>query len=499
MSEANQGMMAIQVRASLLIDAETSLRPGSGDPDLVALTADSRSVRPGALFAALPGGKVDGTQFVADAVARGAVAVLGPPGLQVPRGIAVLEASNPRRALALVASRFHARQPETICAVTGTSGKTSVVAFALQIWTTLGRSAASIGTLGIIAPHAERRTALTTPDPVAMHANLAALTDLGVTHLAIEASSHGLDQFRLDGVRFKAAAFTNLSRDHLDYHPTMEAYLAAKLRLFEALLPPGGAAIVNADSPQADAIAAIARARRLEFVGYGRAGREIRLIDQKLELDGQVLEIDAFGRRTTLRLPLAGAFQAMNALAALGLTIASGSEAPWAIQALAQLEVVPGRLQRAATRANGATVYVDYAHKPDALETVLGALRAHTGRELVVVFGCGGDRDRGKRPLMGEIAARLADRVYVTDDNPRSEDPAAIRSQILSLCPGAVEVASRREAIFLATAALRPGDVLVIAGKGHERGQIVGSVTHPFNDVAVAKSAVRAADEGADS
>jgi len=492
-------MTATELRASLLTDAELSLRPGSGDPELVALTADSRSVRPGALFAALPGGKADGSDFVAEAIARGAVAVLGPRGLKVPLGIAVLEAENPRRAIALAAARFHARQPETICAVTGTSGKTSVVAFACQIWTTLGRSAASIGTLGIVAPHAARTMALTTPDPISLHANLAVLADTGITNLAIEASSHGLDQFRLDGVVLKAAAFTNLSRDHLDYHSTMEAYLAAKLRLFDTLLPSGGAAIINADSPHADAIAAIARARRLQYIGYGRTAREIRLIDQKLEIDGQTIEIEAFGRRSTLRLPLAGAFQAMNALAALGLTVGSGSEAPWAIQALAQLTGVPGRLERAATRTNGATIYVDYAHKPDALETVLGALRAHTQRELVVVFGCGGDRDRGKRPIMGEIAARLADRSYVTDDNPRSEDPAAIRSQILAHCPGAIEVASRREAIFLATAALRPGDVLVIAGKGHERGQIVGSVTHPFIDVHVARAAVRAADQEQES
>ncbi|MBL8698714.1 MAG: UDP-N-acetylmuramoyl-L-alanyl-D-glutamate--2,6-diaminopimelate ligase [Alphaproteobacteria bacterium] len=488
-------MTAIDVRASALTDADATLRPGTGDPDVTGLATDSRAVRPGMLFAALSGTRTDGARFVADAVRLGARVILGPPGIAAPDGVAVIEATNPRRALALAAARFFTAQPETIAAVTGTSGKTSVAAFARQLWTILGRSAASLGTLGIVAPHMVRSGALTTPDPVALHQDLAELAGAGVTHVAMEASSHGLDQFRLDGVRLKAAAFTNLSRDHLDYHPTMVAYLAAKQRLFTELLPAGGTAVLNADAPEFETLAAAARARGQRIIGFGRAGREIRLVEQTLDEDGQSLSIEAFGRRSELRLPLAGAFQAMNALAALGLVVGSGTEAPWAVQALAKLEVVPGRLQRVARRSNGAAIYVDYAHKPDALETVLRALRPHTARELVVVFGCGGDRDSGKRPLMGEIAARLADRVFVTDDNPRSEEPAAIRSQILRACPGATEVASRREAIFLATAGLQAGDVLVVAGKGHERGQIVGNIVHPFDDIEVARAAQRTADE----
>jgi len=488
-------MTAIDVRISAFIEPGVALRGGSGgDLEIAGLTADSRQARGGSLFAALPGSKADGARFVADAVARGAIAVLGAPGIDVPQGIAVLEAANPRRALARAAARFYARQPATVCAVTGTSGKTSVAEFTRQLWTILGIPAASLGTLGIVAPGRASYGALTTPDPIALHAELAGLAESGVTHLAMEASSHGLDQFRLDGVVVGAAAFTNLSRDHLDYHPDMASYFAAKRRLFAELLPRGAAAVVNADDPHFDALAETARARGLRLIGFGRAGREIRLVAQQLDADGQTLELEILGRRLSTRLPLAGAFQAMNALAALGLVVGAGSEAPWAAQGLAKLAGVPGRLQRAAVRRNGAPIYVDYAHKPGALETLLETLRAHTKRELAVVFGCGGDRDAGKRPLMGAIAARLADRIYVTDDNPRSENPAAIRSQILSACPGATEVASRREAIFRAVAALQAGDVLAVAGKGHERGQIVGMITHPFDDVAVAQAAVRAAE-----
>ncbi|MBM3524447.1 MAG: UDP-N-acetylmuramoyl-L-alanyl-D-glutamate--2,6-diaminopimelate ligase [Alphaproteobacteria bacterium] len=490
-------MTTFDVRASALTDADAALRPGTGDPELTGLATDSRVVRRGMLFAALSGSRTDGARFVEDAVRQGASAILGPIGIAAPAGVAVIEASNPRRALALAAARFSGTQPETVVAVTGTSGKTSVAAFARQLWASLGRQAASLGTLGIVAPHAVRYGALTTPDPVTLHQDLAALARDGVTHLAMEASSHGLDQFRLDGVRLKAAAFTNLSRDHLDYHPTMEAYLAAKLRLFTELLPAGATAVLNADAPEFETLAAASRARGQRIIAFGRAGAEIRLVDQRLDEDGQDLVIEAFGRRGALRLPLAGAFQALNALAALGLVVGSGTEAPWAVQALGKLEGVPGRLQRVIRRGNGAAIYVDYAHKPDALETVLRALRPHTMRELVVVFGCGGDRDPGKRPLMGAIAARLADRVFVTDDNPRSEEPAAIRSQILRACPGAIEVASRREAIFRATAGLQSGDVLVVAGKGHERGQIMGKVTHPFDDIEVARAAAKSADERA--
>lgn len=488
-------MTAIDVRISDLIEPGVSLARGDAGTGIASVTSDSRAVGPGALFAALTGTRADGTRFVAEAALRGAVAVLGPRGVAAPPGVAVLEADNPRRALARAAARFHGLQPATICAVTGTSGKTSVAEFTRQVWTTLGRSAASLGTLGVVAPGRRVHGALTTPDPVSLHAELALLAREGVTHLAMEASSHGLDQYRLDGVELAAGAFTNLSRDHLDYHPSMEAYLEAKLRLFAELLPPGAAAVANADEPAFARIADIAARRGLRLVGFGRAGREIRLVGQELDAEGQRLELELFGARVELRLPLAGAFQAMNALAALGLACGSGAEPRWAAQALASLAGVPGRLQRAATSREGAAVYVDYAHKPEALRTLLATLRPHARRELVVVFGCGGERDPGKRPMMGEIAARLADRVYVTDDNPRGEPPAAIRHQVLDACPGATEVASRREAIFRAVASLRRGDVLVVAGKGHERGQVEAGVTHPFDDVEVARAAV-AADGG---
>src|SRR5262245_33951787 len=409
-----RGIAAIDVRVSELIEAGIASGAGAGDLEIGGLTADSRRVAPGFLFAALPGAKSDGASFVPEAVARGAVAVLGARGIAVPPGIARLESDNPRRALALAAARFHGAQPATVVAVTGTSGKTSVAAFARQLWTLPARSAASLGTLGVVSPHGTRYGALTTPDPVELHRALAELAREGVTHAAMEASSHGLDQFRLDGVRLAAGAFTNLSRDHLDYHRTMEAYLAAKRRLFAELLPPGAAAVLNADAPESAAPAALARDRGLRVIGFGRAGEEIRLVENEPVAGGQRLALESFGRRAEVTLPLAGAFQAMNALAALGLVVATGAEAPWAVQALARLEGVPGRMERAATRANGAAVYVDYAHKPDALEAVLTALRPHARRELAVVFGCGGDRDAGKRPLTGQIAARLADRLSAT-------------------------------------------------------------------------------------
>ena len=491
-----RGIAAIDVRASELIETGIALEAVAGDPEIGGITADSRRVAPGFLFAALPGAQRDGARFVPEAVARGAVAVLGARDVAVPSGIARLVADNPRRALARAAARFHGAQPATVVAVTGTSGKTSVADFTRQLWTLLGRSAASLGTLGIVSQQGVRAGALTTPDPVELHRALAELAREGVTHAAMEASSHGLDQFRLDGVRLAAGAFTNLSRDHLDYHPTMAAYLAAKRRLFDELLAPGAAAVLNADAPESAALAALARDRGLRVVTYGRAGGEIRLVDLIPVAGGQRLVLDAFGRRVEVVLALPGAFQASNALAALGLVVASGAEARWAVQALPKLAGVAGRMQHVATRANGAAVYVDYAHKPDALEAVLTALRPHATRELAVVFGCGGDRDAGKRPIMGALAARLADRVWVTDDNPRSEAPEAIRRQILAGAPAAAEIGSRREAIFLAVAALQPGDVLVLAGKGHERGQIVGAVTHPFDDADVARAAVRAADAG---
>lgn len=486
------------MRASHLVEADPALRRIAADPDpeVSGITADSRAVQSGYLFAALPGTRQNGNAFIPDALKRGAVAVLAGPGIEVPSPALRIESANPRRSLALLAARFYGRQPRMIAAVTGTNGKTSIAAFTRQIWTLLGHKAASLGTLGLVAPHVTRPGSLTTADPVALHKDLADLAEAGVEHVAMEASSHGLDQFRLDAVRVSAAAFTNLTRDHLDYHGTMEAYFAAKRRLFSDVLASDGTAVLNADVPEFDELSRLCRQRGIRVLSYGRKASDIRLDRLEPLSTGQKLSITVAGRTVELILPLVAGFQAMNALAALGLVIGSGADPQKAAETLAQLDGVPGRMQRAAMRRNGAAVYVDYAHTPDALETVLTALRPHA-RKLAVLFGCGGDRDPGKRPIMGAIAARLADRVVVTDDNPRSEDPAAIRKQILAACPGAEEIGARRKAIFHAVAALQPGDVLVLAGKGHEQGQIVGSTTHPFDDAQVAREAVAEADGGA--
>ena len=476
---------------------ESGAAGGTGpDPDIVGITADSRLVKPGFVFAALPGAAADGGSFVPDAVARGAVAVLGRPGLSVPAGIALVASANARRDFALMAARFHAGQPRTIAAVTGTNGKTSIAAFARQMWAKLGFKAASLGTLGLVAPHMTRPGTLTTADPVALHQDLAALAAAGVDHVAMEASSHGLAQYRLDGVRIVSAAFTNLTRDHLDYHGTMQSYFAAKKRLFAEVMAPGGSAVLNADVPQFDELCAICRAAGHRVLGYGRHGVDLRLNDVVRTPHGQRLRLTVLGTPVDVEMPLVAEFQATNALAALGLVVADGADVQAASATLATLEGVPGRIQRAAVRRNGAAVYIDYAHTPDALETVLTALRPHTTRRLVVVFGCGGNRDAGKRPQMGAIAGRLADRIIVTDDNPRNEDPALIRRQILAACPTAREIGDRRAAIYAAVADLADGDLLVIAGKGHDRGQIVAGTVHPFDDLEVAREAVSAADRG---
>jgi UDP-N-acetylmuramoyl-L-alanyl-D-glutamate--2,6-diaminopimelate ligase len=467
----------------------------SGDIEIRGLTADSRRVQPGWLFAALPGTRADGRAYIADALARGAAAVLLPDEASLPplaQPVPILRHGNPRRALALMAARFHGAQPSVIAAVTGTQGKTSTVDFTRQLWRHLGRRAASLGTLGVVTSDLKTEGALTTPDPVELHRQLAELARGGTDHLAMEASSHGLDQFRLDGVLVTAAAFTNLARDHLDYHPTMEAYFAAKCRLFESLLIGGGTAVLNADVPEFEILSALCRKRRLRVLAYGQNGRDIRLERATPGEDGQHLVVNLLGRRHELAFPLAGLFQAMNGLAALGLVIGGGEDGEAALPGLAKLAGVRGRLERVAVHPNGAVIYVDYAHKPGALETVLTTLRPHATGRLVVVFGCGGDRDRGKRPQMGEIAARLADRVIVTDDNPRSEDPARIRAEILAGNPAAMEIGDRAEAINRAISELAAGDLLVIAGKGHETYQIVGDRTLPFDDASVARAAVAA-------
>jgi UDP-N-acetylmuramoyl-L-alanyl-D-glutamate--2,6-diaminopimelate ligase len=449
------------------------------------IASDSRAVRPGFLFAAVPGAKIDGAAFVADAVNRGAAAVLGLPKIAAAVrafGVEFVAAENPRLALAKLAAEFYGAQPETTAAVTGTNGKTSVTVFLREIWTALGKRAASLGTIGVMSPAGAKKLGNTTPGPVELHEILAALAHEGVTHLALEASSHGLDQSRLDGVRFAAVGFTNITRDHLDYHPTFEAYLSAKLRLFSELAAPGAVAVVNADAEHAEAFFAAADARGLKTIGVGEKGTGIRLAARTALPDGQRLRVCYAGREYDIALPLAGAFQASNALVAAGFAVGLGEDPAAVFAALAGVKGAPGRLEKVAVSARGAPVFVDYAHTPDALETILKALRPHTAKSLVVVFGCGGDRDKGKRPLMGRAAAALADRVIVTDDNPRSENPGAIRQEILAGCPGAEEIGERSEAIRAAVAGLEAGDVLAIAGKGHETGQIVAGKIHPFSD-----------------
>ena len=466
------------------------------DPAVTGLAVDSRKVQPGYLFAALAGTRADGASFVTDAVNRGATTILAAPDAALPplaSDIVVLRDANPRRRIALMAATFAGVQPATVVAVTGTNGKSSTVHFVRQIWSALGRKAASVGTLGIVSPGFGREAGLTTPDPVQLHADLATLAREGVTHLAIEASSHGLDQHRLDGLTPVAAAFTNLTHEHLDYHPSMDAYFAAKARLFEELLPPGATAVVNADSDRAEALAGICRRRGLRFWTYGARGRELRLLRDVPTSGGQHLELEVLGTRYDVDLPLVGGFQASNALAALGLVLATVGDTAPAVAALSTLTGAPGRLQLVARHSNGAAIYVDYAHKPEALETVLKTLRPFARGRLVVVFGCGGDRDRGKRPVMGEIATRLADLTIVTDDNPRSEEPADIRAQIVRGIPlerknWREARVDRREAIVEGIMALRGADdLLLIAGKGHETGQTIKGVTHPFDDAELAR------------
>jgi len=462
------------------------------DPEIVGLTADSRAVRPGDLFAALPGAKVDGRAYIADAIRLGAVAILAPTGTTLDTGdVALITDDEPRRRFAQMAARFYGRQPTVMAAVTGTNGKTSVANFLRQIWTRLGHPAASLGTIGLHAPNRIEKGSLTTPDPVSLHKTLAELAQAGVTHAAFEASSHGLSQFRLDGVLVAAAAFTNLTRDHLDYHGDMDGYWSAKCRLFAEVMGPRGTAVINADSPLACQLAELCRQRGQRVLTYGHAvGSDIRILRAVPAAHGQDLELAVLGQAHQLHLPLAGDFQASNAACALGLALATGAEQTAAIDALSHLEGVPGRLQKVAATTAGAAIYVDYAHTPDALETVLKALRPHASGKLMVVFGCGGDRDAGKRPQMGLVAAELADTVIVTDDNPRSEDPAKIRAQILAACPNAREIGDRRQAILTAVLGLQAGDVLVLAGKGHETGQIVKSTVLPFDDAEEARRAV---------
>jgi UDP-N-acetylmuramoyl-L-alanyl-D-glutamate--2,6-diaminopimelate ligase len=468
-----------------LFSDDASIEPQAEAVDVNGLAVDSRAVKPGDLFFALAGSKTDGSRFVDSAIEAGAVAVAGDGAAQRDGRVPFVCTPNPRRALALAAARFYPRQPATIAAVTGTSGKTSVAAFARQIWERLGHASASIGTIGLVSPERTIYGSLTTPDPIALHKQLDEITGDGVTHLAFEASSHGLDQFRLDGVRIAAGGFTNLSRDHMDYHPDVAHYLAAKLRLFRDLVVPGGAAVISADHDCSQQVIDAARERGLRIIAVGRnadgAGEDIRLVDVTVEGLAQKLALEHRGQRCTIELPLVGEFQIENALVAAGLAIGTGSEPGAVIASLEHLEGARGRLERVGEH-NGAPIFVDYAHKPDALAKALQALRPYAKRKLIVIFGAGGDRDAGKRPLMGAIAAENADQVIITDDNPRSEDPMTIRTAILAAAPGAGDIGDRAEAIRTGISALQPGDALLIAGKGHETGQIVGDKVLPFSD-----------------
>lgn len=468
---------------------------------VTGLTADSRAVAAGYLFAALPGMARDGRAYIADAVARGATTILVPADtapLDLPTGIAVIRAKEPRLTLARIAAAFYPQQPQTIVAVTGTSGKTSAVQFARELWQNLHYKAASIGTLGVIGGREKTYGTLTTPDAITLHKTLDQLAQEGITHTAMEASSHGLSMYRLDAVKIKTAGFTNLSRDHLDYHGTMEAYWAAKRRLFFDLLPHDGHAVINVDNETGATLAKDLRQSGHPVLTYGATGADLTLKAVQPVGDGLQLIASILGKLYDFKLPVMGQFQAHNALCALGMVIASGqNDVAAAVTAIANVSGVPGRLELAGRHKNGAYVFVDYAHKPDALEQVLTAIRPHVqarqGGKLIVLFGCGGNRDAGKRPMMGQIAQRLADKIIVTDDNPRHESPATIRAAIIAGCtpsPTLIEIDDRAVAIRQAVRNLHPGDVLVIAGKGHETGQIIGDVTLPFDDAEIARTAL---------
>lgn len=463
-----------------------TLTGGSETERVTGFAIDHRKVAPGTVFGAFRGGRFNGEDFIPAAVAAGAVAVVAGPEATVAGAVHIADAV-PRRAFARLAARFFAPFPETVVAVTGTNGKTSTVELVRQLWRMQGHNAASIGTLGVTTAQEQISTGLTTPDIVTFLSNMAGLAREGVTHAAFEASSHGLSQYRTEGLPVRAAAFTNLSRDHLDYHGTMAAYLDAKLRLFGEVVDPDGAAVIWADDDAAPRVAEVARGRGLRILTVGQAGETLRLLQRTPAPVGQRLVIAAEGRERTVDLPLIGAYQAANALTAAGLVIACGGDIGTTLGGLARVQPVRGRLERAVITRTGAPVYVDYAHTPDGLRAAIDALRPHAEGRLIVLIGAGGDRDRGKRPEMGRVATQLADHVIVTDDNPRSEEPASIRAEILTGAAGAEEIAGRRAAIAAAIGAARAGDIVLLAGKGHEQGQVVGNTVLPFDDVTVAR------------
>ena len=480
--------------SDLLKDVKTRFSTGpvvTGDVEVSGITADSRKVEPGFVFVALPGLTVDGASFIGDAVKKGAVAVLCVPSARLrDDNIVWITHEVPGRIFPHMVAAYFQRQPEHLAAVTGTNGKTSVASFTKQIWEHMGLKAASVGTLGVVAPGHNEYTGMTTPDPVTLHKAMSDLCDLGIDHVVFEASSHGLAQYRMDGLNISAAAFTNLTRDHYDYHGSEENYFYAKSRLFGEVMKPGSTAVLNADCPIVREVADICWARGHRVITVGRHDGDIRLLHQVSSPTGQEITVSYDGKLYDIKLSLVGSFQAMNALMAVGLVIGCGGDADQAFNSLAYLKSVEGRMEQAGRHPSGARIYVDYAHTPDALETALEALQPHVRGKLAVVFGCGGDRDTGKREQMGRIACDKAARVYVTDDNPRSEEPAAIRAEILKGCPGATEVGDRAEAIRQAVAELEEGDLLLVAGKGHERGQEIAGKIYEFDDVSEVRSAI---------
>jgi UDP-N-acetylmuramoyl-L-alanyl-D-glutamate--2,6-diaminopimelate ligase len=456
------------------------------DAQVTGFAIDHRKVAPGTVFGAFRGSMFNGEDFVPSAVAAGAVAVVARPEVRV-EGAAHFSSDEPRREFAQLAARFFKPFPSTVIAVTGTNGKTSNVELTRQLWRMAGFHAASIGTLGVTTADDQVTTGLTTPDIVTFLSNMAGLAREGVTHAAFEASSHGLSQYRTEGLPVEAAAFTNFSRDHLDYHQTMEAYFEAKMRLFSEVVEPDGTAVIWADDPKSGEVIKRCEERGLRRVTVGMRGETLRLLSRTPTQLGQTLEIEAEGKTHKLNIPLIGAYQAANVLTAAGLVLATGGDLATTFANLSRVQPVRGRLERAVITRAGAPVYVDYAHTPDAIESAIEALRPHAKGRLITVFGAGGDRDVGKRPEMGAVAARLSDLVIVTDDNPRSEDPAAIRRDILAGAPSAKEVGGRREAIAEAVAEANADDIILLAGKGHEQGQIVGDLVLPFDDVTVAR------------
>lgn len=451
--------------------------------EITGITADSRQVLPGYVFVAIQGNKADGKHYINDALKRGAQAIVTDSHVVFENlSIPLLRVSNARHSLAIAAARFYGSQPETVVAVTGTSGKTSVVSFVRQIWTHVGLCAASIGTVGVVSPHRNDYGSLTTPDPVILQRLLSEIAHEGVTHLALEASSHGIDQSRLDGVHFTAGAFTNLGRDHMDYHTCVEDYLRAKMRLFDTLLPEDAPALIFADDLYSQQVIDTVKKARRRVLTIGRKGQFITINRVEHQRSKQCVECRVENNIYTFDLPLAGDFQVANALIAAGLAIATGVSPGEVFRSLESLQGAPGRLELVGKTENNAPVYIDYAHKPEALEQVLLSVRPFTQGRLILVFGCGGDRDQGKRLLMGKIAENKADIVIVTDDNPRTEIPEKIRQDILQAVPKAIEIADRGEAIAYAVGLLKAGDTLIIAGKGHENGQIIGQKTYPFSD-----------------